>query len=176
MLAASRDKTATGKLDSFPMSMKGSAELFPIAPSSPPASIAATDFSASSGAKPRFLLAIEEYIEEELSTLAQLGDNSTNSRLQVFKQAFGRLADDFRTYKGLLTRIKTEYERALAEKDEQVREMGTLKSALATSRQEMSAAVRALQSTHADQIRELQQEMKRREEELGETKVRLVGK
>ena len=66
----------------------------------------------NAAAKPRFLKEIESFIESELTLLGLQKDDGEASaaRLQVFREAFQYVIDDFKTYRPILSAIKNEYD------------------------------------------------------------------
>ena len=69
--------------------------------------------------------------------------NST--RLQVFREAFDRFMDEFKTYTPVLKRIKSEYERLLSNQGSRLRHIPVLKARLATIMDETSNRIAQLQ-------------------------------
>ena len=69
----------------------------------------------NSAAKPRFLKELESFVESELALLGLQKDDGEASaaRLQVFREAFQYVIDDFKTYKPILSAIKNEYDMLL---------------------------------------------------------------
>lgn len=88
-------------------------------------------------AKPRLLIELECFVNEELTCLdAQDDDSFSQTRLQVFRECFKMFADKFKTYKPLITRIINEYENAVTYYSGQANELGYLRSKLSTLEQE----------------------------------------
>eukprot|EP00943_MAST-04B_sp_MAST-4B-sp1_P001699 g1699.t1 len=69
----------------------------------------------NSAAKPQFLKEIEFFVESELTLLGLKKDDGEASaaRLQVFREAFQCIIDDFKTYRPILSAIKNEYDMLL---------------------------------------------------------------
>ncbi|CAF3703702.1 unnamed protein product [Adineta steineri] len=80
--------------------------------------------------KPRFLAALEEYLYSELKTLGVEDSVANDSRLQVFREIFSTVIDDFKTYKPLLSAIKNEYEMMLTHLNNKINELEPLRQQL----------------------------------------------
>jgi hypothetical protein len=77
--------------------------------------------------KPRFLAIIEDYLYNELKALGVEDATANESRLQVFREVFSTIIDDFKTYKPLLSAIKNEYEIMLTYLHDKVNELEPLR-------------------------------------------------
>jgi hypothetical protein len=80
--------------------------------------------------KPKFLENLERFLHKELKTLGCSSNTSvetSESRLQAYREVFEYLLEEFKTYKPLLASIKNEYELMLAYQRERIRELEPLK-------------------------------------------------
>ena len=80
--------------------------------------------------KPKFLENLEKFLQKELRALGCNPNNkseTSESRLQAFREVFEYLLEEFKTYKPLLASIKNEYEMMLAHQRERIRELEPLK-------------------------------------------------
>lgn len=91
---------------------------------------------AKDAAKPKFLQQLENFLQRELRALGcepRIGQTpASEKRLQAFREVFEYLIDDFKTYKPLLSQIKSEYENLLTCYREKIRDLEPLKSTLVT--------------------------------------------
>lgn len=88
---------------------------------------------AKDAAKPKFLQELENFLQKELRALGCDRINGTSEkRLQAYREVFEYLIDDFKTYKPLLSQIKSEYENLLTHYREKIRDLEPLKSTLVT--------------------------------------------
>lgn len=88
----------------------------------------------NSAAKPRFLKEIEFFVESELTLLGLQKDDGEASaaRLQVFREAFQYVIDDFKTYRPILSAIKNEYDMLLDKYAKRLHYIPPLKARLST--------------------------------------------
>jgi translin-associated factor X-interacting protein len=103
-------------------------------------------FSAdtSTSSRPKFLVQLESYIKEECALLGVPDDGPSEERLQVYREAFRYLIEEFRTYKPMLTSIKHEYEMLLDNYRQQLHLMQPLQARLSTLKAETARVVKRL--------------------------------
>jgi hypothetical protein len=80
--------------------------------------------------KPKFLENLEKFLNKELRALGCNPKNTSETseaRLQAYREVFEYLLEEFKTYKPLLASIKNEYEMMLAFQRERIRELEPLK-------------------------------------------------
>ena len=77
--------------------------------------------------KPKFLENLEKFLHRELKLLGCYNSQPSEARLQVFREVFEYLLEEFKTYKPILSAIKNEYEMMLALQREKIRELEPLK-------------------------------------------------
>ncbi|CAL8313749.1 unnamed protein product [Boreogadus saida] len=82
---------------------------------------------AGPGRKPRLLEELQEFVRRELHPI-QEDPQSQDLKLQVYRNAFCRFIEEFRNYQPLLGAIKKEYENALADLQNQIRELKPLQT------------------------------------------------
>lgn len=73
--------------------------------------------------KPKFLEQLESYLSKELRLLGCPPTGPHELRLQAYREVFEYLIEDFKTYKGLLSAIKNEYELYLDYQEEVIKEL-----------------------------------------------------
>lgn len=73
--------------------------------------------------KPKFLEQLESYLTKELRLLGCPATGPHELRLQAYREVFEYLIEDFKTYKGLLSAIKNEYELYLDYQEEIIKEL-----------------------------------------------------
>lgn len=73
--------------------------------------------------KPKFLEQLESYLTKELRLLGCPAIGPHELRLQAYREVFEYLIEDFKTYKGLLSAIKNEYELYLDYQEEVIKEL-----------------------------------------------------
>ena len=73
--------------------------------------------------KPKFLEQLESYLTKELRLLGCPATGPHELRLQAYREVFEYLIEDFKTYKGLLSAIKNEYELYLGYQEEVIKEL-----------------------------------------------------
>lgn len=140
--------------------------------------------------KPKFLQKLESYLDKELRVLGcKEASVPSDKRLQVFREVFEYLIDDFRTYKPILSSIKHEYENVINKQKEVIRGLEPLKAMLVNvndqceqkvlnMKQEEKTDVTNLKnenkklqiiiSSLKDEIAGLQQQVEKCQEEVGE--------
>ena len=65
-----------------------------------------TSQKAASLPKPKFLAALERYVQKEIVTLESTAEDPSELRLQAFREVFEYLIEDFKTYKPLLAQVR----------------------------------------------------------------------
>ena len=73
--------------------------------------------------KPKFLEQLETYLSKELRLLGCPPTGPHELRLQAYREVFEYLIEDFKTYRGLLSAIKNEYELYLDYQDDIIKEL-----------------------------------------------------
>lgn len=73
--------------------------------------------------KPKFLEELESYLSKELRLLGCPPSGPHELRLQAYREVFEYLIEDFKTYKGLLSAIKNEYELYMDYQNEVIKEL-----------------------------------------------------
>ena len=73
--------------------------------------------------KPKFLEELESYLSKELRLLGCPPSGPHELRLQAYREVFEYLIEDFKTYKGLLSAIKNEYELYMDYQSEVIKEL-----------------------------------------------------
>ncbi len=69
--------------------------------------------SSHKALKPKFLQDVEDFLERELLVCSSGGGHDQRERLQVFRQVYAMLIEDFTVYKPLLVSIQDEYEQSI---------------------------------------------------------------
>ena len=110
-----------------------------------------------SGAKPRFLKQIEHFIESELMAIGATseGGEPSAARLQVFREAFQYVIDDFKTYKPLLAAIKNEYDMLLDKYARSLHYIPPLKARLSTAKADTQQRLEHQQGQHEKEMKRL---------------------
>ncbi|ETV99005.1 hypothetical protein H310_08478 [Aphanomyces invadans] len=121
-------------------------------------------------AKPAFLQHLEAFVVRELNVLgmspspACVGDNSSLpprlARLQVFRECFLRLIDDFKTYKPLLLAIKQEYEGLLDMYELRVSMIPQYEATIQTMEQEAQQAIAEHNLVNKMKVKEWKKQLK----------------
>ena len=104
----------------------------------------------NSAAKPRFLKELESFVESELALLGLQKDDGEASaaRLQVFREAFQYVIDDFKTYKPILSAIKNEYDMLLDKYAKRLHYIPPLKARLSTIQADADQQIKYLKEKH----------------------------
>ncbi|XP_022094561.1 translin-associated factor X-interacting protein 1-like [Acanthaster planci] len=116
--------------------------------------------------KPRFLEQLEMFLKKELRNLDGNKEGPSELRLQAYREVFEYLIEDFKTYKPLLSSIKTEYEMMLSHQREQIRELEPLKSMLVTVSEQCDQKVMALRDEERQEMLDLKKEKKILQEKI----------
>lgn len=82
--------------------------------------------------KPHYLEQLEKYLHHELRLLRCPEKGPSLTRLQVYREVFEYLINDFKTYQHLLAAIKQEYELVLRDQIEKLKELDPLRAKLMT--------------------------------------------
>ena len=77
--------------------------------------------------KPKFLAQLESYLHKELRLLGCPAFGPHELRLQAYREVFGYLIEDFKTYKPLLSAIKNEYELFILHQNDVIRQLEPMK-------------------------------------------------
>lgn len=110
--------------------------------------------------KPRFLDQLENYLQKELHALDVTKVEPNELRLQAHREVFEYLIEDFKTYKGLLSAIKNEYEMMFAYQRQQIRELEPLKQMLVTVSEQCDQKIMAIREGEKQEMTDLKQENK----------------
>ena len=104
----------------------------------------------NAAAKPRFLKEIESFIESELTLLGLQKDDGEASaaRLQVFREAFQYVIDDFKTYRPILSAIKNEYDMLLDKYAKRLHYIQPLKARLSTIQADVEQRMKLMTIEH----------------------------
>ncbi|KAJ3101765.1 Translin-associated factor X-interacting protein 1 [Phlyctochytrium planicorne] len=106
--------------------------------------------------QPTFLWAMMNYIRTELTFLGTSGAMPGDMRrLQVYREAFDNFIREFKTYEGILSEIKNEYEMALAVQQEQIDVIEPLRCKVAISKFEASQEILRIKNELAVEIQRL---------------------
>ena len=144
-----------------------------------PSSSSSHDFDPTSPhSKPKFLLDLEAYLATELRTLGLSDRDPPNSaRMNVYREVFKRLIQEFTMYKGILSRIGKEYEDYLDMVDKELliipkleRKLGTLED---ETRLKIDQLVREWETKEAnwnDERAQMQDEIQRLQTDLDQTR------
>ncbi|XP_077993673.1 translin-associated factor X-interacting protein 1-like [Glandiceps talaboti] len=119
------------------------------------------DIHQVSKAKPKFLEQLEAFLQKELRALDSIEFGPSELRLQAYREVFEYLIEDFKTYKPLLSSIKTEYEMMLAYQREQIRQLEPLRSMLVTVSEQCDQKIMALRNEERGEMADLKRENRR---------------
>jgi len=107
--------------------------------------------------KPKFLDQLEKYLARELRALGCESRGPSEARLQVHREVFEYLIQDFKTYRPLLASIKNEYDLMLTHLRDKIRELEPFKQMLVTVSERCDQKVMALRDEERQEILELKQ-------------------
>ncbi|XP_038076269.1 translin-associated factor X-interacting protein 1-like [Patiria miniata] len=166
--------TKAGTLDTWPAHATAQATAKPGIPSHRPrsspdgrmSSELSEDPQRSVIPKPRFLEQLEMFLKKELRNLDGNKEGPGELRLQAYREVFEYLIEDFKTYKPLLSSIKTEYEMMLSNQREQIRELEPLKSMLVTVSEQCDQKVMALREEERQEMLDLKKDKKMLQEKI----------
>ncbi|CAF5139007.1 unnamed protein product, partial [Rotaria magnacalcarata] len=111
--------------------------------------------------KPRFLAIIEDYLYRELKALGVEDAVANESRLQVFREVFSTIIDDFKTYKPLLAAIKNEYEIMLTHLNDKVIDLEPLRQQLVLLSEQCDKKLMQYRKEEREEISLLKEEKRR---------------
>ena len=120
--------------------------------------------SMTTTTRPKYVLELEKFIHGELESLARAaGDrvdpvHTARERVQIFREVFELLIEEFDVYKSLLASIKTEYDSALATLAAQLEELRPMKPALATLEQETNQKLTRMRDKHEKVVAQLKEQ------------------
>ncbi|XP_029378253.1 translin-associated factor X-interacting protein 1 [Echeneis naucrates] len=98
---------------------------------------------AGLGRKPQLLINLENYVNKELHTISPQDPKYQELKLQVYRDVFGHVIKEFKTYQPLLSAIKREYENTLAYQQDQIRGLEPLQSRLRLVTEECERKIQA---------------------------------
>ena len=106
--------------------------------------------ASASAPKPKFLKEVEQFIASELRALglSQEPTEPSAARLQVFREAFQYVIDDFKTYKPVLSAIKNEYDLLLDKYAKRLHFIPPLKARLSTAQADVQQRIQRMQEQH----------------------------
>ena len=106
----------------------------------------------ASQSRPPLLSQLEDFISAELALQNNAAEErhhtASAARLQVYREAFQRFMEEFRTYKPLLSQIKSEYESLLDAYARQLHLIPPLRARLSTLQAEATQKMRRLKESH----------------------------
>eukprot|EP00118_Oscarella_pearsei_P019117 m.200352 g.200352 ORF g.200352 m.200352 type:complete len:702 (+) comp39590_c0_seq1:155-2260(+) len=111
--------------------------------------------------KPRFLSQLETYLEKELKILGCPLQGPDPLRLQVYREVFEYLMDDFKTYKPLMSAIKNEYDLVVKWQGEEIERLQPLQTTLKTVEEECERKIMSLRGEEKADIANLKKENRR---------------
>lgn len=120
--------------------------------------------------KPHYLEQLESYLHHELRLLRCPGKGPSLTRLQVFREVFEYLINDFKTYQGLLAAIKQEYELVLRDQEEKLKEVDPLKAKLEKLTEANDKRMQDLRLVESAEVEQLKREKLALIEELDASK------
>ncbi|CAF2802402.1 unnamed protein product [Rotaria sp. Silwood2] len=116
--------------------------------------------------KPKFLAIIEDYLYTELKALGVEESTANESRLQVFREVFSAIIDDFKTYKPLLSAIKNEYEIMLTHLNDKVKELEPLRQQLVLLSEQCDKKLMQYRKEEREEILLLKEEKRRLQQSI----------
>ncbi|KAM4572246.1 translin-associated factor X-interacting protein 1 [Odontesthes bonariensis] len=125
---------------------------------------------ANSGRKPQLLVQLETYVKKELRAISPHEPKFQEMKLQVYRSAFGCFIGAFRTYRPLLCAIRTEYENTLAQQQDEIRELGPLRSHLRLLTEECDRKIRARWGEERTEIETLKREKQQLQKDVEATR------
>ncbi|KAI9164514.1 Translin-associated factor X-interacting protein 1 [Blastocladiella emersonii ATCC 22665] len=109
--------------------------------------------------EPALLVELQRFIRNEMLELG--GDGlppGDATRMSVYRNAFQAFIDDFRSYQGVLSAIKSEYEHHIASLDAQARKVPQLENQLAMHKYEVAEQQSVMVRDLVDRIEEIKGE------------------
>eukprot|EP00949_MAST-11_sp_MAST-11-sp1_P003990 g3990.t1 len=142
----------------------------------------------ASQSRPPLLSQLEDFISAELALQNNVSEErhhtASAARLQVYREAFQRFMEEFRTYKPLLSQIKSEYESLLDAYARQLHLIPPLRARLSTLQAEATQKMRRLKESHKAEMarftakhratEEKNKELEKLNSQLGEDNIKLT--
>ncbi|XP_072241401.1 translin-associated factor X-interacting protein 1 [Leuresthes tenuis] len=125
---------------------------------------------ADSGRKPPLLMQLESYVNKELHAISPREPKFQELKLQVYRNTFGCFISAFRTYQPLLSAIRTEYENTLAHQQDEIAELGPLRSHLRLMTEECDRKIQARWGEEQTEIETLKREKQQLQKDIEATK------
>jgi hypothetical protein len=116
--------------------------------------------------KPKFLEQLETFLQNELRCLRATTVEPSELRLQVYREVFQYLIEDFKTYKPLLASIKNEYEMVLTYQREQIEQLLPLQEMLVTVAEQCEQKIMGIREQEKQEIKDLKSENRRLYEKI----------
>lgn len=116
--------------------------------------------------KPKFLQHLEDFLERELRCLKVAGNEPSDLRLQAYRQVFGYLIEDFKTYKPLLSAIKNEYEMMIALQREEIQRLQPLQQMLVAVAEQCEQKILSIREQEKQEVKDLKAENRRLYEKI----------
>lgn len=120
--------------------------------------------------KPHYLEQLESYLHHELRLLRCPDKGPSLTRLQVFREVFEYLINDFKTYQNLLAAIKQEYELVLRDQEERLKELDPLRAKLDKLMEANDKRMQDIRQVEAVEIEQLKREKQALVDELDASK------
>eukprot|EP01083_Nonionella_stella_P188505 694988_1 len=121
----------------------------------PPNTMKTSITTARSSNKPLLLIQMEDFIHYEMNLPSNQSFNAQDineSRLEVFRECFDVFISEFSTYQPVLTRIKNEYEDAIAQCLKKVHQVRITEAKLNTLQRVSKDKLNRLNANHADEL------------------------
>eukprot|EP01135_Chromosphaera_perkinsii_P002275 Nk52_evm61s221 gene=Nk52_evmTU61s221 len=111
--------------------------------------------------KPKFLIQLESYIEHEKHVLGCKDDFiGSEKRLQIYREVFKFIVNDFKTYKPILATIKHEYEEHIRLLQDKIGVASGLKAQLAVINQQHEREIAQARDEHMQETKKYQEDNK----------------
>ncbi|KNC51615.1 uncharacterized protein AMSG_07527 [Thecamonas trahens ATCC 50062] len=133
----------------------------------------------ASSTRPKFVRELERFIASELAALKDATGTEAEpvyiarERVQIFREVFALLIEEFDVYKSLLATIKSEYEAALSTVSREVDALRPMRPALATLKRETTDEVARLQDEHARVVAQLKAQRTAMQEHMAKQRAQL---
>jgi len=122
-------------------------------------------------AKPKLLLELESYVDQQLFLLHQDDDDKFDSqRFQVYRNVFQFFIDRLHTYRPLLAAIKMEYELLLEDYLRRMQSIEPLRLELETLEKSLEEEIGLLISEHTERIEKLQKQTEAKDKDISRLK------
>jgi len=122
-------------------------------------------------AKPKLLLELESYFDQQLFLLHQDDDDKFDSqRFQVYRNVFQFFIDRLHTYRPLLAAIKMEYELLLEDYLRRMQSIEPLRLELETLEKSLEEEIGLLISEHTERIEKLQKQTEAKDKDISRLK------